>query len=943
MAWTGMATLNSPLWKFSRRSIFAYGSAPYPMKVFRLITVFAPLLMVAGGILELSAQVDFVTVEENGIHGGGYQSDVAITPDGDTVISAGDVSGIHMSRDGGLIFHTKNKGLRSLKVATVAITPDNPNILYAGTGDKGGSGGLFISLDGGESWARTGAGDEVQFSGNHSRVNDPLPDGHPRSNGNLVMVVPGENAASHLDDIVICGTYNDGVKILTGGGDQVAGTVGFGGDDGDDGEREFVRSVAVNPNVSNIAYAAIYSSQASENGIYRIDFATPNAPEFELVYQTPEPEEVVLLKNGHVYAAVGENGLVGDRGLGWSELSGGLAAGNTFEWAAIAGYEGENGDILYATVNNSTGGGGSNYSSVWRSEDSGESWEALVDRNENVSVSIFDGTPQGGETWWFEKGFGNALLGRRQTSFSSIEVAHGDLSDPADDVIYVSGRGGIWKSPDGGGQWWPAVNNMQVTANRAVAVDPDNPAQVVIGNTDFVILHSAANLSTNSVARDKPNGADSRAYAVFVDPVSDVAIAATGNRNTNINGKVFTKPTSDLGHPADQGWTDLMLQETTAGGIPQAVVAGYHDGASASSQVILTVVRGEGVLRYHDGEWRPATGVAIGNSVRSQLVWPDSQNSGVVFLIDTTAGLYRSTDGGQTWTNIWSGMNFRNNDFYLAGYIAADSPDTLYLSAQGESGSFIGTSFRVYRLNQADTANFVDPDIDPNIELINTHSGGTEFRRPGPVAFDPSGRLWLAQQADSSNNDLAGLYLMENPETDESFVDKTSEAYEQIAINPIGMAVSADGYIYIAQAGLGVVKLKIYETSSPSPQEVWREHHFENPENTGLGADFADPDKDGLVNFMEYATRGNPNAPDRLEPLTRSEPSLSGVGTQVRFKRALDPSLTYTLEWSSTLEADDWEVIESFPGSANDTIISSQPDWPSEAAAPYFLRLRVEN
>ena len=94
-------------------------------------------------------------------------------------------------------------------------------------------------------------------------------------------------------------------------------------------------------------------------------------------------------------------------------------------------------------------------------------------------------------------------------------------------------------------------------------------------------------------------------------------------------------------------------------------------------------------------------------------------------------------------------MSFRNNDFYLAGYITADSPDTLYLSAQGESGSFVGTSFRVYRLNQADTATFVDPDDDPNIDLINTHSGGyrVQASRP-PIARStrkalahPTGRL----------------------------------------------------------------------------------------------------------------------------------------------------------------------------------------------------------
>ena len=846
-----------------------------------------------------------------------------------------------MSRDGGLTFHTKDKGLRSAKAATVAITPDNPNILYTGTGDKGGSGGLFVSLDGGESWARTGAGDEVQFAGNHSRENDPVPDSHPRSNGNLIMVVPGENPASHLDDILICGTYDDGVKILTAGGNQIAGTVGFGGEDGN---REFVRSVAVNPNVPAIAYAAIYSSQATENGIYEINFETPSAPSFQLVYPTDQPEEVILLDNGHVYAAIGEGGLAGNRGSGWSVLSGLLEVDASHVWAALAGYVGQSGDIIYATVNNSTGGGpnGSNYSSVWRSEDSGESWEGLVDRNNNVSLSLYDGTPQGGERWWFEKGFSNALLGRRQTSFSSIEVARGNLSDPTDDVIYVSGRGGIWKSPNGGGNWWPAVNNMQVTANRSVAIDPDNPAQVIIGNTDFVILHSADNLSTNSVVRDKPNGADSRAYDVFIDPVSDLAIAATGNRNTNINGEVFVKQTSNLGTPADQGWTGLMLQGTTDGGIPQAVVAGHHDGSSATSQVILAAVRGEGVFRYHEGAWSEASGVTIGNSVRSRLVWPDSQNSGVVFLIDTTAGLYRSTDGGQTWSNIWEGMSFRNNDFYRAGYFAASSPDTLYLSVQGESGSFIGTRFRVYRLNNADTANFIDPDDDPNIDLINTHSGGTQFSRPGPIALDPKGRLWLTEQADSQNNVLAGLYLMENPETDGSFLKMTSEAYEQLVINPIGMAVSSSGYIYIPQGGLGVAKLKIYDASSLSPIEAWRDLHFESPDNSGAGADLADPDGDGLKNFLEYATREDPNIPSESNPLKISESSPSSSEMQAAFKRVNDPTLTYTLEGTSTLGANDWEVIQTTTGAANDSIISRQLDWSSDSMFYYSLRLKVE-
>ena len=139
----------------------------------------------------------------------------------------------------------------------------------------------------------------------------------------------------------------------------------------------------------------------------------------------------------------------------------------------------------------------------------------------------------------------------------------------------------------------------------------------------------------------------------------------------------------------------------------------------------------------------------LGKLSAKPLVWPDSQNSESSFSSTQPLVSTRSADGGQTWANIWPGMSFRNNDFYLAGYIRPILRTTLYLSAQGESGSFVGPSFRVYRLNQADTTTFVDPDDDPNIDLINTHSGGIEFRasRP-PIAAStrkalahPTGRL----------------------------------------------------------------------------------------------------------------------------------------------------------------------------------------------------------
>ena len=143
--------------------------------------------------------VTSINVVENNVSGGGFQGDVTITDDGLTIYSSGDVAGISKSIDGGLSYVNINQGLRSPQVASLAITPDNDQVLYAGTGNQGGSGGLFRSIDGGDTWALTDDGDKAQFAGNHSADADPVPNGHPRSNGDLIVVANGSNAATFTE------------------------------------------------------------------------------------------------------------------------------------------------------------------------------------------------------------------------------------------------------------------------------------------------------------------------------------------------------------------------------------------------------------------------------------------------------------------------------------------------------------------------------------------------------------------------------------------------------------------------------------------------------------------------------------------------------------------------------------------------------------------------
>jgi len=726
-----------------------------------------------------------ILVEDNNVNGGGFQSDVTISADGQTVYSSADVSGVFKSTDGGLRFENRNEGLRSSKVASL----------------KGSSGGLFRSVDGGETWALTGNGDKAQFAGNHSARNHPVPKGHPRSNGDLIVVDEGSDSATYTDDTVIVGTYNAGVRLFTQGGESEESVVAPKG---------YVRSVAYNPALPDTAFAAIQFAKGVGNGIYRIDYTNPSAPKSTLEYETPSPEGLSVLENGNVYAAISTDGIVRYNGTSWDLVNTGLSTKNkNRQWTAVTGYVQGDNDVVYAGTNNLGGRQkGKNYSSIWRTEDSGDSWTPLVEADTNVKDKLYG---QSHDWWYRTKAFPQAGLGRTNNVVSSIDVVRGASAElVSDDIIYVSGRGGIWKSENGGELWEPAVNNMQATANNGVAVNPNNPNQVVLANTDYVLLESSDRFMNSSISRDKPKGAESRGHDVIFDTKSNELILGVGDRDHNRGGEVFVKSATAVGDPSDSGWTNTKLSSVTASndGRVRAVTYGYHNGASSTSQTILAAVEEEGVFRYENGTWSKSSGVVIGSTDRSNFVWPDNENSGIVYLLDLSTGLHRSQDGGQSWENIWPSMGFKNNNFFNTGYITADdnNPTTLYLSIQGKKGSPIGTSFKVYRMTEANTGVFGKPGTS-GITDITTHSSDSMIERPGPIVIGPDGSLWLTQQQDSKNSINASLFVMENPTDDASFTEVTTNDYRNVAIKPSGIDVSSDGYIYISQNGVGVVKI----------------------------------------------------------------------------------------------------------------------------------------
>ncbi len=256
------------------------------------------------------------------------------------------------------------------------------------------------------------------------------------------------------------------------------------------------------------------------------------------------------------------------------------------------------------------------------------------------SVKKFDHAPVGQiftqpdyKSWTFigpkpihnEPWSGNADVSGRVTSIAV---------DPTNtQVAYITGaQGGVWKTTDGGANWTPLTDGLSSLASGYVTIDPNNNLTLYYGTGE---LHYCGDCFYGDGLFKSTDGGQTW-----------TKIASTSQVGTRI-AKVLVNPSN----------SNTIFVASNAG----LVVS--RDGGSS---------------------WSVALNVSHCNDVEI-----NPSNTNIIYASFYGYGVYKSTDGGYTWTKLTNGLPSTGfTRIELA--IAPSSPDVVYASFASSVYNLLG-------------------------------------------------------------------------------------------------------------------------------------------------------------------------------------------------------------------------------------------------------------
>ncbi len=614
---------------------------------------------------------------------GGGASTLVVDPSTPAILYAVANGGVFKSTNGGESWSPSNVGLSALSVNDLVIAPSNPSTLYLYSESITG-GGIFKSINGGKAW-------------------NPVNTGLPATVSVSALAIDPSNPATLYAGIR--GVYRPAASGLESSGASV-----FKSTDGGGSWRPIytmpsnswsvtISKLVIDPsNPSTLYYMLTYG------GVYK---STNSGGNWNLL--TTNEVSLLVFDPSHPstqYAGICSSGngcglfKSTDGGGSWTSSNTGLPSHWAFDSLVIAP---SNPSTLYAAAN-----GG-----VFKSTNRGETWSQV-----NANLTAMYAT----------------TLAIDPTNPATLYVATASTSGGYNGLIPSCGE--VLKTTNGGVSWNPVNTGLTATSIGSLGIAPSNPSTLYVG-TACGLKKSSNGGGSWSLVNSMAGGGG----VIVIDP-SNTATMYSGQFKS-IDGGISWK-TMPMPVPAQFVTFAPKVIDPSNPAILYATVS-YNNPPHV--EVLKSTDKG--------GSWSPAnTGLTSAFNVRALVI--DTSNPSTLYTgggssnngsDEEKGGVYKTTDGGESWNPINTGLivSYPGEGYDVSALaIAPSNPATLYsvvnsMIYRSDDGG--GDWNAITSTGLPSGANIsslvIDPSNPATLYAINYHNNGVYKSTDGGASWKP--------------------------------------------------------------------------------------------------------------------------------------------------------------------------------------------------------------